>query len=64
MIAVRDALLRRSDRPRAVLCDTVKGRGISFIEGRVEWHDKAMTDEERAIATRELDEAEEAIRRG
>ena len=64
VIAVRDALLRRSDRPRAVLCDTVKGRGISFIEGRVEWHDKAMTDEERAIATRELDEAEEAIRRG
>ena len=67
VIALRDALsMCRAvgERPLAVLCRTIKGKGISFIEGVVEWHDKGMTDEERAIATRELDDAEEAIRRG
>jgi transketolase len=30
-----------SDRPTAVICHTIKGRGIDFAEGRAEWHHKA-----------------------
>ena len=28
-------------RPTAVICHTIKGRGIDFAEGRAEWHHKA-----------------------
>ncbi|MCH3967269.1 MAG: thiamine pyrophosphate-dependent enzyme [Atopobiaceae bacterium] len=62
VMAVRDALLPRTSRPRAVICHTVKGRGLSFVENRVEWHDHALTDEQYRVACAELDDAEEAIR--
>jgi transketolase len=28
-------------RPTAVICHTIKGRGVDFAEGRAEWHHKA-----------------------
>ena len=28
------------DRPQVILADTVKGKGISFMEGKAEWHNK------------------------
>lgn len=39
-------------RPRCVIANTVKGKGVSFIEDRVEWHHKVPTPEqiERALA--------------
>ncbi len=38
--------------PAVVIARTVKGKGVSFMEGRCEWHGKAPNDEEyrRAIA--------------
>jgi len=33
------ALARPSDgRPRVLLLRTVKGKGVSFMQGRMEWH--------------------------
>lgn len=52
------------EAPLALVAHTVKGRGISFMEGRVEWHDKLLSPEERELAQAELDAREEAIRRG
>ncbi len=34
-------LPRADDRPTAVICHTVKGRGIPFAEHRADWHHKA-----------------------
>lgn len=41
-----------TDRPVAVIANTVKGKGVSFMEDRVEWHHKVPTPEqvERAVA--------------
>lgn len=41
-----------SDRPRVVIAHTVKGKGVSYMEGRPEWHGKAPAGEllERARA--------------
>ena len=39
-------------RPVCVIANTIKGRGVSFMEDRVEWHHKVPT-EEQAIAARE-----------
>ena len=38
--------------PVAVIAHTVKGKGVSFMEGRYQWHGKAPNDEqyEQAIA--------------
>jgi transketolase len=41
-------------RPVAVIADTVKGKGVSFMEDRVEWHHKVPTDEQVARALKEL----------
>jgi transketolase len=44
----------RSGRPLCVIANTVKGKGISFIEDRVEWHHKVPSPEQVEIAMQEL----------
>ncbi len=41
-------------RPVAVIAKTVKGKGVSFMEGKVDWHGKAPTPEEAERALTEL----------
>ena len=42
--------------PVAVIAHTVKGKGVSFMEGQYEWHGKAPNEQERAIALDEIDQ--------
>lgn len=55
--ALDAALAQRHDAPLVVLLRTVKGRGVSFMEGRMEWHYLPLTAEQYAAALRELGEA-------
>lgn len=48
------ALNVRSDRPRAIVAKTVKGKGISFMEGSGEWHNGSPTKEQYELAVQEL----------
>jgi transketolase len=41
-------------KPRCVIANTIKGKGVSFIEDRVEWHHKTPTAEQVELALREL----------
>lgn len=41
-------------KPVAVIANTIKGKGVSFIEDRVEWHHKVPTAEQVALALEEL----------
>jgi transketolase len=41
-------------RPTMIIADTVKGKGVSFMENRVEWHGVAPKGEELARALAEL----------
>jgi len=41
-------------RPRCVIAHTSKGRGVSFMEDRVEWHHKVPNADEVAAALKEL----------
>lgn len=47
--------------PTAIIAKTVKGKGVSYMEGQVGWHGKAPNDEEYAIAMAELEKAGEAL---
>ena len=40
--------------PTIVLAHTVKGKGVSFMEGKNTWHGKAIGDEDFAKAMEEL----------
>jgi transketolase len=44
-------------KPTAVVCRTVKGKGCSLFEGKVEYHGAAPSKEELDTAMKELDEA-------
>lgn len=53
--ALRSAFAERpEDRPTCILADTVKGRGVSFMENQILWHYRAPKGEEYASAMREL----------
>jgi len=41
-------------KPRCVIANTIKGKGVSFIEDRVEWHHKVPTPEQIELALKEL----------
>ena len=47
-------------RPTAILATTVKGRGVSFLEDRFEWHARVATADEVAAAAVELAPADPA----
>ena len=41
-------------QPTAIVMKTLKGKGVSYMEGQASWHGKAPNDEEYAIAMNEL----------
>lgn len=43
-----------ADRPQAIIADTVKGKGVSFMEDDNNWHYRMPTVEEVAKAAKEL----------
>ncbi len=47
----------QSDKPSVIVCKTVKGKGVSFMENNYTWHGKAPKDDEYAIAEKELKDA-------
>ena len=42
------------DKPVAIIANTIKGKGVSFMENAVGWHGSAPNDEQYAVAMEEL----------
>ncbi len=57
--AVDYAVNAKNGKPHAIIAKTVKGKGVSYMEGQYMWHMKAPTDEQYEIAMKELTAAEE-----
>jgi transketolase len=57
MGAITEALERSRalDRPAAIVCQTKKGRGVSFMEGRFGYHGKPPSPEQAEEALEELE---------
>jgi len=53
-----------TEQPTAIICNTVKGKGISFIENNVQWHSHAFSEEDYQKARKELVGMEEKRGRG
>lgn len=56
-VSIRKALgeaRMETERPTFILCRTVKGKGVSYMENQASWHGAAISDEQYRIAMKEL----------
>lgn len=54
--AIAKAKAAGTGRPQMIVMDTVKGKGVSFMEGEAGWHGKAPNADQVAEALKELGE--------
>ena len=45
---------KKSNKPNVIIANTIKGKGISFMENKAEWHGKKLTEEEYNLSKVEL----------
>lgn len=55
---------RMKGMPTMIIADTVKGKGVCFMENRAEWHGSAPNDEQTKEALEKLKELEELAKFG
>lgn len=48
-------------KPTLIIANTVKGKGVSFAENAIGWHHRVPSDEELALAVKELTEQIESL---
>jgi len=53
--AIRDALSTESERLKIIVLKTIKGKGVSFMENRMDSHYLPLTEENFRIAIKELE---------
>lgn len=44
------------ERPNVIIAHTIKGKGLSFVENHVEWHQNVLTDAQYELALSELNQ--------
>ncbi len=52
--SIQSALTHNSTKPKAIIAQTIPGKGVSFMENKFEWHGKAPTPEQLKVALKEL----------
>ena len=61
---IRSAFKKARDtkgKPTCIILHSIKGKGVSFMEGACEWHGKAPNDEEYAVAMADLAKIDEEL---
>lgn len=63
LVALKEALenVPEPGKPNFIMANTVKGRGVSFMENVVSWHHGVPSDEQFSQAIQELEQAEAAL---
>jgi transketolase len=54
VVAALDLAIRHEGRPSVIIAQTVKGKGVSFMENEVGWHQKAPDESQFEQAMAEL----------
>lgn len=49
-----DKAKKTKGKPTMIICNTIPGKGVSFMEGKYEWHGKPPTKEQGDAALKEL----------
>lgn len=50
-----DAFQQSHTKPKVIIAHTVKGKGVSFMENKLEWHYKSPNQEQYDLALNEID---------
>lgn len=50
-----NSLNKTSDKPRCVIAKTIKGKGVSFMEDKKEWHHGSINQEQYELAIKEVE---------
>ena len=53
--SIGKAKARKNGKPKCIVCDTIKGKGVSYMEDVCVWHGKAPDEEQYRQALRELE---------
>ena len=48
-------LSNHSEKPRVIIADTIKGKGVSFMEGQTSWHGVSPSESDYLKALKELE---------
>lgn len=54
VMTLQDELMKERSVPTAIICKTIKGKGVSFAQDNVEWHTGRLTDDMYEQAMKEL----------
>jgi transketolase len=54
IVVALEAARDRKGMPTVIIAETVKGKGVPYMENRPEWHGKAPNAEQAAIALAEI----------
>ena len=57
-----DKAARSKKNPTVIIMNTIKGKGVSFMENNAGWHGKAPNDEEYKTAMEDLAKIDEALK--
>jgi transketolase len=63
ILGVLEAAQAADHGPHMLIANTVKGKGISYMENQLAWHSRSLTEEEYRIAMHELDAAQHGLER-
>ncbi len=55
IVAALESARKRNSKPLCIIARTVKGKGVSFMEDKLEWHGKPPSDAEHAQACAEIE---------
>jgi transketolase len=53
-----------NDQPHIIIADTVKGKGVDFMELQADWHAKGLTEEEYQKAVAQVEAERQCLERG
>ena len=52
---ILNSLENKSEKPLCIVANTIKGRGISFMENTIEWHYKSASEQELSVGLTEIE---------
>lgn len=61
ILSAYEKALKVEGKPSMVIAKTIKGKGISFVEGKNGWHGKALSKEEAERALREIGPVDKSL---
>ena len=53
-VELKKAFEVKSEKPKVIIARTIKGKGVSFMENKQEWHHNRITKEQYDVAMKEL----------